>query len=109
MKVTFSFVKKTPATFRVIIPWDLPGFTELLDESPDQPRNQIGAIVNQVKAAGVWAEVVFDKRLREVLDPQDTLDFEYTDRNFPESLDTADQLSFGGTFDLTGFDYSTFE
>ena len=41
-----------PGTFTVVIPWNIPGFTDRFDAA-DHPRNQILGLVQRVKAAGV--------------------------------------------------------
>ena len=62
LEFSVTQLRQTPGRFSVVIPWDIEGYTELLDESPDKPRSQIKYIVNKVKAAGVFADIVFEKR-----------------------------------------------
>jgi len=57
--------KYTPGSFKVRIPWDIPGYTEKFDELADNPRNQIKYIVNKVKAAGVFAAIDYEKLFTE--------------------------------------------
>ena len=62
---TFTYTQLTPASFMVRIPWDMPPFTDQLDNIVDQPRNQIKYIVEKVKAAGVEAIIAYEKRFTE--------------------------------------------
>jgi hypothetical protein len=56
-----SLTQLTPGIFTVVIPWDIPGFTAGFDNLSDDPRRQIGYIVDKVKAAGVRAAIVYEK------------------------------------------------
>ncbi|HET7233329.1 MAG TPA: hypothetical protein VFJ16_25175 [Longimicrobium sp.] len=56
--------KNTPGTFTVAIPWNIPGFTDRF-EPQDHPRDQILALVQRVKAAGVEGRVSYHERFRE--------------------------------------------
>lgn len=47
-----------PGTFTVVIPWNIPGFTDRFDAA-DHPRNQILGLVQRVKAAGVEGRVSY--------------------------------------------------
>lgn len=121
--VSLSFDKLNPATFMVKIPWDIPGFTERLEDLADQPRNQIKYIVNKVKAAGVLAIVAYEKRFEEIhqLGEHLTLkiprseDHQIEEANFDlGSIHTPytggiehemqDTITLSGVFDYTGFD-----
>jgi hypothetical protein len=118
--------KLTPGYFTVYVPWDIPGFTEHFDALPDNPRNQIGYIVNKVKAAGVGAAIVYEKQFAEAHELSDALHGAGTRLPFPEEQG-MDELNFdigsvqvpypggidqglddnfivSGVFDLTGFD-----
>lgn len=65
LEIEVNLLSIQPASFTVRIPWDIPGYTEILDNLADKPRNQIPYIVNKVKAAGVYAEVEYFKTFRE--------------------------------------------
>ncbi len=60
-----EITKITPGTFRVRIPWDIPGFTDKFSDRQDHPRSQIAAIINRVKAAGVMAVIDYESRYAE--------------------------------------------
>ena len=126
VEVNMTLFKLTPASFKVTIPWDIPGFTEELDKFEDRPRNQIKYIVDKVKAAGVFAVVVYEKRLSENHDITDSfkgiaqrIPFQenqaMTEANFDlASMQTpypggivhemSDGLTTSGVFDYTQFD-----
>ncbi|MGV2388051.1 MAG UNVERIFIED_CONTAM: hypothetical protein LVR29_06180 [Microcystis novacekii LVE1205-3] len=50
INITMTVAKITPGSFMVRIPWDIPGFSENLDQFSDRPREQIKYIVDKVKA-----------------------------------------------------------
>ncbi|MGB8698134.1 MAG: hypothetical protein WCD18_01850 [Thermosynechococcaceae cyanobacterium] len=117
--------KLTPASFKVDIPWDIPGFTEDLDKFSDRPREQIKFIVDKVKAAGVFAVIAYEKKFSETHALADSLtgsaqrqpleeSHELEEANFdlgsiqtpyPGGLthDLSDTLTLSGAFDLTRF------
>jgi hypothetical protein len=73
------------------------------------PRHQIAEIVERVKAAGVYSEVVFEKRFVEHQQLEDR--FDWTKSEIPvvkvplnESLESADTLNLSAVFDFTYFD-----
>ncbi len=123
--VNVSLTRLTPGFFTVYIPWDIPGFTDKFDEFGDHPRNQIGYIVNKVKAAGVGTAIVYEKAFVEPHDMADHLnmhgehqafteDLEMDEFNFdigsiqspyPGGIDQelADQFIASGVFDFTRF------
>jgi hypothetical protein len=126
VEVNMTLVKLTPASFKVNIPWDIPGFTEELDKFGDRPRDQIKYIVDKVKAAGVFAVIAYEKRLTEVHDMTDSLkgiaqrlpfqeDHAIGESNFdiasvqipyPGGIihEMSDRLTTSGVFDYTQFD-----
>jgi hypothetical protein len=53
-----------PGTFTVIIPWNIPGFTDRYDAT-DHPRTQILGLVQRVKAAGVEGRVSYREAFTE--------------------------------------------
>lgn len=63
--ITMTIAKITPGSFMVQIPWDIPGFSENLDQFADRPREQIKYIVDKVKAAGVFAVIAYEKNFGE--------------------------------------------
>ncbi|MFM8300033.1 MAG: hypothetical protein ACKN9A_17065, partial [Microcystis aeruginosa] len=63
--IAMTVAKITPGSFMVQIPWDIPGFSENLDQFADRPREQIKYIVDKVKAAGVFAVIAYEKTLGE--------------------------------------------
>jgi hypothetical protein len=123
--VNVSLTQLTPGFFTVYIPWDIPGFTDKFDEFGDHPRNQIGYIVNKVKAAGVGTAIVYEKAFIEPHDMSEHLimqgeheafseDIEMEEFNFdigsiqnpyPGGIDQelADQFVTSGVFDFTRF------
>lgn len=69
-----SLLLLQPATFQVRIYWDIPPYTAVLDQRPDDnTRGLIRHIVDRVKAAGVYSEVNFVKNLSETHEVQDNL------------------------------------
>lgn len=63
--IAMTVAKITPGSFMVRIPWDIPGFSENLDQFSDRPREQIKYIVDKVKAAGVFAVIAYEKNFGE--------------------------------------------
>lgn len=63
--IAMTVAKITPGSFMVRIPWDIPGFSENLDQFSDRPREQIKYIVDKVKAAGVFAVIAYEKTFGE--------------------------------------------
>jgi len=61
-------VQLTPGTFVVRVPWHIENYTEQFDATRDDPRRQIGYIVNRVKAAGVHAAIRYELRLEDTHD-----------------------------------------
>lgn len=122
-----SLTQLTPGIFTVVIPWDIPGFTAGFDNLPDDPRRQIGYIVNKVKAAGVRAAIVYEKTfLPEIHEISDQLSGAGVRQPFAEDQELAeaafdigsvqtpypggvdqgleDHFTASGVFDLTAFD-----
>ena len=58
VSVRVSSYKPDPGIFTVVIPWEIPGFTDKFD-AQDHPRQQIRGLVDRVKAAGVQALVAY--------------------------------------------------
>lgn len=124
MEVDVSLVNYTPGTFMVRVPWDIPGYTELLDTLPDKPREQIRFIVNKVKAAGTFGVITYEKNFSETHEHADELTLANTmplENHEHEELDfkvdtittpypgglnheMQDALVFSGVFDRTSFD-----
>ena len=122
--VTVSMLRYTPGTFMVRIPWDIEGYTEQLDNSPDKPREKIGFIVNRVKAAGTFAAITYEKYFGELQEHNDALTIQdhmpvenqdMEELNFSASTiaqpypgglehEMKDSLSLEGRFDYTTFD-----
>jgi hypothetical protein len=122
--VTLELTKLNPGTFRVRIPWNIPGFTDKFGEREDHPRTQIPAILNKVKAAGVLAIIDYEQSFTEVHRLIDRLivepapfevvhDIEETDFDvgayqaaYPNGThhEHSDQLLLSGVFDYTAFD-----
>jgi hypothetical protein len=71
--VRVELIKQTPASFRVRVPWDIPGYTDKFSESGDHPRSQIPDIVDKVKAAGVLSVITYEKTWTEHHHHQDQL------------------------------------
>lgn len=63
--ITVNILHLTPGTFMVRIPWDIPGYSEVLDNLSDKPREQIPFIVEKVKAAGTFAVITYEKHFKE--------------------------------------------
>ncbi len=125
--ITMTVSKLTPGSFMVRIPWDIPGFTENLDQFGDRPREQIKYIVDKVKAAGVFAVIAYEKRFdQETHELADSLRGSAQRQPLPEdhvieeanfdigSIQTpyaggivhelSDSLTTSGVFDYTQFD-----
>jgi hypothetical protein len=114
----------TPGTFNVRIPWDIPGYSEVLDSLSDNPRDQIPFIVQRVKAAGTYGIVTYEKYFAEEQEHQieltiqdhmpllnhvqTELDFNILSQStpYPGGLnhEMSDTLTLSGVFDYTGFD-----
>jgi hypothetical protein len=122
-----------PGTFTVVIPWNIPGFTDRFDAA-DHPRNQILGLVQRVKAAGVEGRVSYrqgftedhsvDTALRLRVGAPDTAgsiplktgtllvhdqelddDFAISSRQSGrEDQDAEDSLVLSGVLDVTRFD-----
>lgn len=111
-----------PGYFRVVMPWNIPGFTDKFAEH-DHPREQIRGLVHRAKAAGVRAEVAYRQVFAEEMTPGDRLDFAVVGapllaeaHDVDEALDVAsrqraredagqeDALVLSGLFDTTSFD-----
>jgi hypothetical protein len=60
------FVKLTPGSFIVKIPWDIPGYTDQFNETEDHPRHEISRLLEKVKASGVQSVVTYEKQFVEV-------------------------------------------
>lgn len=124
VEIDVDFVQLTPGTFRVRVPWDIEGYTEVLDQLADKPREQIRYIVDKVKAAGTYALINYEKNFQEshqiadLLTIQDhmplethemaELNFDITSisKPYPGGLihDMQDALNLHGAFDRTRFD-----
>lgn len=124
LEVTVEFEQRTPGSFRVRIPWDIPGYTDKFDEAGDHPRTQIQGIIEKVKAAGVLSIINYEKIWREHHDLDTHLWVErspFTDEHIAEEAnfdvktnefpledsdrhEISDQFITGGMFDYTGFD-----
>lgn len=121
--VQMTFLKLTPGSFMVRIPWDIPGFTDNFDELGDHPRNQIKYIVDKVKAAGVLSVIAYEKRFAESHAVTDALTVQraFTEEHVAEEADfsvgsvqapypgglqheMSDALIVSGAFDYTRFD-----
>lgn len=122
--IDVDIVQLTPGTFRVRIPWDIEGYTEVLDKLADKPREQIRYIVDKVKAAGIYALINYEKNFKELHEMEIGLTIQ--DHMPPEVHDMAeadfdimsiakpyagglqhdmqDQLTLSGVFDRTRFD-----
>ncbi len=72
-EISIAYYKLRPASFQVNIPWDIPPYTDNLDKYGDRPREQIPYIIEKVKAAGVLAEIAYEKKLWEPHDLADSL------------------------------------
>lgn len=110
-----------PGTFTVVIPWNIPGFTDRFDAA-DHPRNQILGLVQRVRAAGVEGRVAYRQMfaedhaidaalrlrvggplLRHDQDPGDALSVS-SRQNALEDQDVQDTLTLSGVLDHTRFD-----
>ncbi|HWK88981.1 MAG TPA: hypothetical protein VNP72_03275, partial [Longimicrobium sp.] len=116
----FSY-RHTPGVFKVVIPWNIPGFTDKFD-AEDHPRQQILPLVNRVKAAGVQALVAYREVFTETHDVDEGLRLAVAGRLLAETHETADAyrmesrqnaaedqdqqdaLVVNGVFDYTTFD-----
>lgn len=68
LDVEVSFERLTLGEFRVDIPWDLGDFPADSSDPASHPRNQIRAIIDKVKAAGVFATINYEKNFSYVHD-----------------------------------------
>jgi hypothetical protein len=66
LEVRVMFVKLTPGSFIVKIPWDIPGYTDQFNETEDHPRHEISRLLEKVKASGVRSVVTYEKQFVEV-------------------------------------------
>jgi hypothetical protein len=66
LEVLVMFVKLTPGSFIVKIPWDIPGYTDQFNETEDHPRHEISRLLEKVKASGVQSVVTYEKQFVEV-------------------------------------------
>lgn len=119
IELEWKFQKLYPGSFRVIVPWDIPGYTEKFVDFVDDPRDKIKFIVDRVKAAGVLAVVTYEKRffeqhemktqLKLVSTRQETHEMEAdfdilsVQRPGPDVHEIGDQLILSGVFDRTTF------
>lgn len=127
VEIIWELEKKNPGTFRVNIPWDIPGFSDKFNEVEDHPRSQIQSIINKVKAAGVFASFVYDKYLKTenheiedrlakiIINPLHKEQHQLEDNDLKFELDIhsnehqiSDLLLFEGRFDYLSFDWSIF-
>ena len=118
-----TILKLAPASFMVLIPWDIPGFTEKFDDLAENPRNQIQYIVNKVKAAGVFAVIAYEKRFVEEqgMEALLTIRIPLKEEHIPLEADfnigsvqspytggieheLSDTFRASGVFDVTAFD-----
>lgn len=124
MNVRVDTLHYTPGTFNVRIPWDIPGYSEALEDLSDKPRDQIPYIIQKVKAAGTYGIVTYEKTLTEEqeqaveLTLRDLMPLEAhvmtelsfnvlsTATPYPGSIhhEQSDTLILSGVFDYTGFD-----
>ena len=129
-----------PGTFQVVIPWNFDAdadateeekarvkkINDQLDNNDDQPRTHIRFIVNKVKAAGVFADVAYQKNFKEDHDVTTSLqligehkpfiddaDMKEADLKigslqvpYPDGIDQelADSFTTSGVMDFSGFD-----
>lgn len=74
IEYNYSLTQLQPATFQVRINWDIPPYTEAFDLRPnDNTRSRIRYIVDKVKAAGVYSEILFVKS-KELIESHDVED-----------------------------------
>jgi hypothetical protein len=124
VEIRVDTVHYTPGTFNVRIPWDIPGYSEVLETLSDKPRDQIPFIVEKVKAAGTFAVITYEKTFQELqeheveLTIQDLMPLEqhvHEEHRFniasistpyPSGIvhEQDDSLILSGVFDFTGFD-----
>ncbi|MEM0995720.1 MAG: hypothetical protein AAGN35_01515 [Bacteroidota bacterium] len=122
--IEVALMRFTPGTFMVRIPWDIEGYTENLDNSPDKPREKIRFIVDRVKAAGTFGAITYEKYFQErheqnvaltLVDHLPVEEQEMAEENFTVSSiaqpypgglehEMQDALSLEGRFDYTTFD-----
>jgi len=122
--VQAELIQQRPASFRVKVPWDIPGYTNKFGELGDHPRRQIPNIIEKVKAAGVVAVIAYEKRWTErhehtarlgvvrspFLEHHDIQEsnFDIGSQLMPaadgDHHQLADQLHLSGVFDYTTFD-----
>ena len=119
IELEWIFQKLHPGSFRLIVPWDIPGYTERFAEFADDPRDKIKFIVDRVKAAGVLAIIAYEKRFFEdhatstslKLISERTVAHEITEefdissiqKPEPEEQELSDELILSGVFDRTTF------
>jgi|GEM_PF-1401436 len=108
IEVSMTYTRFRPASFGIQIPWDIPHFSELLDQQADNPRLQIHDIVKRVKAAGVWTELVYQKTFTEDWAIVDNFSTETEDQVLQDSQGMGDDLYFGGVFNVTRYNESVF-
>jgi hypothetical protein len=110
-----------PGTFTVVIPWNIPGFTDRFDAA-DHPRTQILGLVNRVRAAGVEGRVAYRQAFTEdhaiehalrlriagplLVDQHDAADTlaASSRQGAREDQDVQDALTLSGVLDHTRFD-----
>jgi hypothetical protein len=110
-----------PGTFTVVIPWNIPGFTDRFDAA-DHPRTQILGLVNRVRAAGVEGRVAYRQTFTEdhaiehalrlriagplLVDQHDAMDAlaASSRQGAREDQDVQDELTLSGVMDHTRFD-----
>ncbi len=94
IQVQIVSYKYTPGRFKVTVPWHIPGFTDKFEETEDHPRQQIAALVNKVKAAGILAQIAYVQDFREDHALGDRLHFAVRDGIFTQRHLLADKFSF---------------
>lgn len=124
LDLRISTIRYTPGTFNVRIPWDIPGYSEVLETLRDKPREQIPFIVEKVKAAGTLAVITYEKTFTEeqehsaeltVQDHMPLLEHGQGELSFSISSvampyagalnhEQTATLTLSGVFDYTGFD-----
>lgn len=65
LEVKFTYYTLTTGTFNVIIPWDIPGYSDRFDETIDHPRHQIKSLIDRVRSAGISSLITYQKNLQE--------------------------------------------
>ena len=114
--------KLTPGRFKVIIPWNIEGYTNKFTDSKDHPRHQILPMINTVKAFGVKAEVAYEQNFKETHEHKDKIgiavkgDLLNTEHEISDTLsvesrqkskevhEIKDNLKITGVYDYTRFD-----